>query len=157
MRMERKTYEVGVDCPVCGDKVLDLYSIGKSVGIVTDMCADCVCNHLVKGKYDILSSNRVRESEKADAKCPDCGAHEMLVFVKSRNPLVLGTYYVSAVCGHCGRIFKIGDIPDNALSELDEDTGVVTIIPMDGCMIEVVWSHEHERLVGHIRDIPCRD
>lgn len=44
------------------------------------------------------------------------------------------------------------------LVESDVDDGSkIVIVPMDDCIVEVVWSHEHERLVGVVRDIPIRD
>ena len=45
-----------------------------------------------------------------------------------------------------------------ALVERDlDDDGKIVIVPMDDCIIEVVWSYEHERLVGVVRETPERD
>ena len=50
------------------------------------------------------------------------------------------------------------DKTSEALIEMDvDDHSKVVIVPMDDCIIEVVWSHEHERLVGVVREIPGRD
>lgn len=42
-----------------------------------------------------------------------------------------------------------------ALIERDvDDIRKLVVVPMDDCMIEVMWSHEHERLVAVVREVP---
>ena len=158
MRINSKIYTGGVDCSVCGDRVQNLYALHEIKSEGDGVCGRCMCNHLVQNGYNVVSRKTVRNTECSDAVCPECNSKEMIVCIESRDHLKIGTYYVKAVCGHCGREYRVGmDTFDNAFAEYDEDTGYLTIVPLDDCMIEVRWSHEHERLVGIVRDIPARD
>lgn len=158
MKINSKIYTGGVYCSVCGDSVQNLYALHELKDEGDGICGRCMCNHLVQNGYNVTSSKTIRNSELSDAVCPECKSKEMIVFIDNRNPLEIGTYFVKATCGHCGREYRVGlDTLDNALAEYDEDTGLLRIVPLDDCMIEVMWSHEHERLVGVVRDIPCRD
>lgn len=52
---------------------------------------------------------------------------------------------------------RSADDTSEALIEVDvDDDGTIIIVPMDDCVIEVVWSAEHKRLVGVVRVIPGR-
>jgi hypothetical protein len=56
------------------------------------------------------------------------------------------------------RVVSIDGHTSEVLVEQDvDDIGRIVIVPMDDCMIETMWSYEHERLVGVIREVPSRD
>ena len=37
-----------------------------------------------------------------------------------------------------------------------DDARRINIVPMDDCVIEVVWSFKHERLIASVREMPGR-
>ena len=158
MRIYSKIFRGGANCSVCGDNVQNLYALHEIEDKNTGTCGRCLCNHIMQLKYDIVSSKKVRVTERLDALCPKCGANELVATIESRNLSSVGAYFVKAICGHCGMIYTAGsNTLDNAMVETDVDTGLLTIVPLDDCMIEIKWSSDHNRLVAVVRDVPSRD